>query len=136
MPYVITNMCLREGSCAPVCPVDCIVKGKPASEWPQYYIDRDTCIDCGACVPECPYGAIFTEEEVPQAYVAQGGERLSVPANTPGFPETYEGVDINGDPIHLEATRVLEEGEIVDFTPSIQVNIDFYESGPGYHALD
>ena len=58
MPHVITSLCLREGSCAPVCPVECIIPGKPEDKWPNYYIDADTCIDCGACEAECPEGAI------------------------------------------------------------------------------
>ena len=65
MTHIITNICLRDGGCAEVCPVECIVPGKPEEEWPLYYIDPDTCIDCGACVPECPWEAIFPEEDVP-----------------------------------------------------------------------
>ncbi|MGC8780401.1 MAG: 4Fe-4S dicluster domain-containing protein, partial [Anaerolineae bacterium] len=55
MTHIITEICLRDGGCAEVCPVECIVPGKPEEQWPLYYIDRDTCIDCGACVPECPW---------------------------------------------------------------------------------
>ena len=77
MPHVITSLCLRDGGCQTVCPVECIVAGKPEDEWPLYYIDPDTCIDCGACVPECPWAAIFPEDEVPSAYKAKGGEKLS-----------------------------------------------------------
>jgi hypothetical protein len=43
---------------------------------------------------------------------------------------TYEG-----DPVHVPATRVLTEGEVVDLTPAIQDNRDFFEKGPGYEAL-
>jgi ferredoxin len=74
MTHIITSLCLRDGGCVTVCPVECIVPGKPQEEWPWYYIDPDTCIDCGACVPECPYSAIFPEDEVPSAYKASGGE--------------------------------------------------------------
>jgi ferredoxin len=66
MPHVITGLCMREGACVEVCPVDCIVPGHPIEEWPWYYIDPVTCIDCGACVPRCPYNAIWPEEEVPE----------------------------------------------------------------------
>src|SRR4030081_1005008 len=68
MTHIITSLCLRDGACVEVCPVECIIPGIPESEWPWYFIDPDTCIDCGACVPECPYEAIFPEDEVPQAY--------------------------------------------------------------------
>ncbi len=64
--YVVTDLCLRDGACAEVCPVECIVPGQPKEDWPWYYIDPDTCIECGACVPECPYGAIFAAEDVPE----------------------------------------------------------------------
>ena len=52
MTHIITSLCLRDGACMEVCPVECIVPGKPEEEWPWYFIDPDTCIDCGACVPE------------------------------------------------------------------------------------
>ena len=65
MTHIITSLCLRDGGCIEVCPVECIIPGKPESEWPWMYIDPDTCIDCGACIPECPYEAIFTEDETP-----------------------------------------------------------------------
>ena len=77
MTHIITSLCLRDSGCVDVCPVECILPGKPQEQWPWYYIDPDTCIDCGACVPECPYGAIFPEDEVPAAYTAKGGEYLS-----------------------------------------------------------
>jgi len=63
--HIITSLCLRDSSCVEVCPVECIVPGKPVDRWPWYYIDPEVCIDCGACIPECPYEAIFEEEEVP-----------------------------------------------------------------------
>ena len=87
MSYIITSLCLRDGGCIEVCPVECIVPGDPVEEWPWMYIDPDTCIDCGACVPECPYEAIFPEDEVPSAYSASGGEYIS----RKGFSGHYEG---------------------------------------------
>ncbi|WP_411752315.1 ferredoxin family protein [Serratia sp. (in: enterobacteria)] len=69
MTYVIFDLCIRDGACVDVCPVDCIVPGIPEAEWPWYYIDPDTCIDCGACVPECPVDAILPEEDLPAAQV-------------------------------------------------------------------
>jgi ferredoxin len=136
MTYIITSLCLRDASCVEVCPVECIVPGKPESEWPWFYIDPDTCIDCGACVPECPFEAIFPEDEVPSDYVAKGGEKISMPAGTEGFDETFEGSDHHGEPVQLEHTRSLEEGEIVDLTKDIQPNYDYFQDGPGYSALD
>jgi NAD-dependent dihydropyrimidine dehydrogenase PreA subunit len=136
MPYVITSLCLRDGSCAITCPVDCIVPGNPIDEWPQYYIDLEACIDCGACISECPHGAIFTDEEVPEDYAAKGGERISMPAGIPGFDERYEAQDIDGEQILLRFTKTLQECDVIDLTPSVLANIDFFESGPGYEALD
>ena len=136
MTHVITSLCLRDSSCVDVCPVECIVPGKPVDEWPWYYIDPDTCIDCGACIPECPYEAIFTEEETPPDFIAKGGEVLSMPAGTPGFDEKYTGENQYGEPVEVPATRTLEEGEEIDLTPDIQPNYDYFIEGPGYDALD
>ena len=65
MARVITSLCVREGACATVCPVECIVPGKPEDKYPWYYIDAETCIDCGACESECPVSAIFPADDVP-----------------------------------------------------------------------
>jgi NAD-dependent dihydropyrimidine dehydrogenase PreA subunit len=134
MPHVITSLCLRDGGCQTVCPVECIVAGKPEDKWPLYYIDPDTCIDCGACVPECPWSAIFPEDEAPSAYKAKGGEKLSQPKGTAGFSEIYDGKNHNGDAVHLEGTKTLAAGESADLTPDIAVNAKFFKEGPGYKA--
>ena len=134
MTHTITSLCLRDGGCVTVCPVECIVPGKPVEEWPLFYIDPDTCIDCGACVPECPFAAIFPEDEVPGAYKAKGGEKLSKPAGTPGFTESYDGHNHDGEPVHLDATRTMKAGEVMDFRPDTAVNADFFKKGPGYSA--
>ncbi len=63
--YVIFDRCIRDGACAEVCPVECIVPGQPVEEWPWYYVDPDTCIACGACVPECPVDAVLPMEDLP-----------------------------------------------------------------------
>ena len=68
MTHVIFDLCIRDGACVEVCPVECIIPGQPEDEWPWYYIDPDTCIDCGACVPECPVEAILPEEDLPEEY--------------------------------------------------------------------
>jgi ferredoxin len=114
MTHIITSLCLRDGACVEVCPVECIIAGKPENEWPWFFIDPDTCIDCGACVPECPYEAIFPEDEVPSAYEMKAGQ-----ARVPF--DTKAKVEAGG-------------GEVVDLTPDIQPNYDFFKSGPGYNA--
>ena len=134
MTHVITSLCLRDGGCATVCPVECIVPGNPVDQHPLFYIDPDTCIDCGACVPECPWAAIFPEDEVPSAYKAKGGEFLSMPVGTAGFTTVYDGHNHDGDAVHLDATRVLAAGEVVDLTPDTAVNAAFFKDGPGYNA--
>lgn len=115
MTHIITALCLRDGACVEVCPVECIVPGIPEQEWPWYFIDPDTCIDCGACVPECPFEAIFPEEDVPDAY--------EMPAGVEYVPwDTKEKVAASG-------------GEVVDLTEAIQPNYDYFTDGPGYDAL-
>ena len=132
MTHVITSLCLRDSSCVDVCPVDCIVPGKPTDQYPLYYIDPEVCIDCGACVPECPFGAIFPEDEVPAAYAARGGEYLS----RVGLNGHYEGTNHHGDPVVLEAVQQLAAGETVDLRADIQTNADYFKGGPGYSARD
>ena len=136
MTHVITNLCLRDGGCVDVCPVECIVPGKPESKWPAYYIDPDTCIDCGACVAECPFEAIFPEDEVLSDFVAKVGQRLNMPAGTEGFNEVFDGTNHHGVAVHLENTRTLKDGEVVDLTPAIAQNAEYFKSGPGYSAQD
>ncbi|MBT3239757.1 MAG: ferredoxin family protein [Chloroflexi bacterium] len=132
MTHIITSLCLRDGGCIEVCPVECIVPGMPQEKWPLYYIDPDTCIDCGACIPECPYEAIFTEDEVPDAYDATGGEFIAKPSGTEGFDTAYTGTNHHGVEVKLDATKALEAGETVDLTEETQANYDFFEEGPGY----
>ena len=115
MTHIITSLCLRDGACVEVCPVECIIPGQPENEWPWYFIDPDTCIDCGACIPECPYEAIFIEEEVPSEYTMAAGQKR-IPW---------------GSKVEEESAA----GEVVDLTEDIQPNYDFFASGPGYDAL-
>ena len=114
MTHVITEICLRDGACMEVCPVECIVPGQPESEWPWYYIDPDTCIDCGACVPECPFEAIFPEEDVPTDYELKAGQQY-MPADT-------------------KTLMTAEGGETLDMTSATEVNAAFFTDGPGYEA--
>ncbi|HEY7068165.1 MAG TPA: heme-binding protein [Chloroflexota bacterium] len=62
MPYVITDLCTRDGSCVEVCPVACIHTTPDA---PQFYVDPDICIECEQCVVVCPVDAIFLDVDVP-----------------------------------------------------------------------
>jgi ferredoxin len=138
MTHIITSLCLRDGGCIEVCPVECMVPGKPESEWPWIYIDPDTCIDCGACIPECPYLAIFPEDEVPGDYKAKAGDKLSRPGD-PNFAgkatEHYEGHDNKNAPIVLEEVVTLAAGDVVDLRPDIKPNYDFFKGGPGYSVM-
>jgi ferredoxin len=109
-----------------------MIPGQPVNEWPWIYIDPDTCIDCGACVPECPFNAIYPEDEVPSAYTAKGGEIVS----NVGLTGHWEGTNHHGGKIVLETTRTLEAGEVIDLTPDIKPNYDFFQGGPGYSAKD
>lgn len=135
MSHVITSLCLRDGGCVTVCPVECIVPGSPVDKYPLFYIDPETCIDCGACVPECPFGAIFPLAEVSSQYIAQEGQHLFKPVGTPGFVEKYDGVNYEHDPVHLKSTKTLKAGEVIDLTPDIGANADFFKNGPGYNAI-
>jgi ferredoxin len=92
------------------------VPGQPKSEWPWYFIDPDTCIDCGACVPECPFEAIFPEEDVPTDYELKAGQEYI--------------------PFATKVRVTAAGGEVINLTPSIQPNYDFFSSGPGYDALN
>ena len=132
MTHIITSLCLRDAGCVEVCPVECIVPGKPQEEWPWYYIDPDTCIDCGACIPECPFEAIFPEDEVPTSYTAKGGEYIS----NLGLKGHYEGTNHHGEKVVLDSVRQLAAGEAVDLSPDIQPNYDYFTKGAGYKALE
>lgn len=116
MAHVITSLCLRDGACRDVCPVECIVPGKPEDQWPWFYIDPDACIDCGACAPECPYEAIFPEDEVPAAYTMKAGQGR-IPHDTK---------------VKIQAAG----GEVVNLRDDISYNAAFYKDGPGYKAKD
>src|SRR5512143_3583773 len=132
MTHIITSLCLRDSGCVDVCPVECIVGGKPQEQYPWFYIDPDTCIDCGACIPECPFEAIFPEDEVPSAYTAKGNEYISMVGNT----GHYEGTNHHGEQVTLDSVRQLKPGETVDLTADIHPNYDYFKSGPGYSALE
>ncbi len=135
MTHIITRLCLRDTACVEVCPVECMVLGKPEEVWPLLYIDPDTCIDCGACVPECPYEAIFPEEEVPFDFTAPagiwiGGTKEQLPDGVP-----FSGV-IDGHNVTLLNAKQLAGGEVLDLTEDIPAYYAFFSEGPGYDALN
>ena len=139
MTHIVTRLCLRDTACTEVCPVECMVLGKPEEDWPWLYIDPETCIDCGACVPECPYEAIFPEEEVPFDFVADNrhGDGTWVAMKKeeqPGGP--LNGVEVDGHPVYILNAVKLAPGTKVDLTKDIDANYDFFTNGPGYDALD
>ncbi|MEK6222464.1 MAG: ferredoxin family protein, partial [Chloroflexota bacterium] len=126
------SLCLRDAGCIEVCPVECIVPGMPDDKYPLYYIDPETCIDCGACIPECPYESIFTEDEVPDAYEATGGEYLAGIVGTAGFDTEFVGTNHHGVEVKMATTRILDAGEVIDLTPDTPANYDYFENGPAY----
>ena len=65
MPYVITDVCTRDGACVEVCPVACI---HTTPEAPQFYIDPDVCIECEQCEVVCPVDAIYLHTDLPDHY--------------------------------------------------------------------
>jgi ferredoxin--NADP+ reductase len=84
MPYVITELCIRDGACAEVCPVVCI---HSTPEAPQFYIDPDICIECEQCVVVCPVDAVYLDVDLPTEYEAAEEE------NAAFFRETKEPVE-------------------------------------------
>lgn len=135
MTHIVTRLCLRDTACVEVCPVECMVLGKPEEEWPWLYIDPDTCIDCGACVPECPYEAIFPEEEVPFDYEVPAGVWIANTKELLPDGQPFEG-EIDGHQVKLLNAKQLAGGEVLDLTEDIPPNYDFFSEGPGYDALD
>ncbi|MFC1959092.1 indolepyruvate ferredoxin oxidoreductase subunit alpha [Chloroflexota bacterium] len=85
MTHIITALCNRHGGCVDVCPVACIVRGKPNTAWSDTYIDPATCIDCGACIPACPYTAIWPEEEVPDFLMVSIQQNYDFFQDGPGY---------------------------------------------------
>ncbi len=134
MTHIVTRLCLRDTACVDVCPVECMVLGKPEKEWPWLYIDPDTCIDCGACVPECPYEAIFPEEEVPFEFVAKPGVWIVNTKELLPDGQPFHG-EVDGHKVKVHNAKQLKGGEKFDLTEDIPANYEFFSAGPGYDAL-
>jgi len=100
MPYVITELCIRDGACAEVCPVACI---HSTPEAPQFYIDPDICIECEQCVVVCPVDAVFLDVDLPPEYEAAEEQ------NADFFRETKEPVEQLSYAQALEMIHATEE---------------------------
>ncbi len=139
MTHIVTRLCLRDTACVDVCPVECMILGKPEEEWPWLYIDPDTCIDCGACVPECPYEAIFPEEEVPFDYEVpdkHGGGLYIAMKKEDQAGSPLVDAEVEGHTVNVLNAVLIPAGEVLDLTEDIMPNYDFFSEGPGYDALD
>ena len=53
MAYVITDDCIKCGTCVDECPSEAIDT--------KYVINPDLCVDCGTCADACPSEAIQPE---------------------------------------------------------------------------
>ena len=51
--YFITDACIGCGSCAAVCPQNCIM-----TDSVPYVIEQEHCLHCGNCLRACPVGAV------------------------------------------------------------------------------
>lgn len=66
MPHAITQICVVDASCVPVCPVGAIRPAPGSAGFAQaqmLYIDPVTCIDCGSCLRACPVAAIRVDDD-------------------------------------------------------------------------
>ena len=86
MTHVIFDPCIRDGACADVCPITCIVPGEPEDTWPWYYVDPNACIDCGDCVAVCPVDAIGPDEKLLRIYTAALETNARFFREGPGYP--------------------------------------------------
>jgi uncharacterized protein GlcG (DUF336 family)/NAD-dependent dihydropyrimidine dehydrogenase PreA subunit len=89
MPYVITDLCTKDGACVEVCPVACIHTTPDAA---QFYIDPSICIECEQCEIVCPVDAIFLDTKLPQE------RRPSIDVNASFFRKNK----VAFEPIHLD----------------------------------
>ena len=111
MPYVITELCTRDGACVDVCPVSCI---HTTPEAPQFYIDPDICIECEQCKIVCPVDAIDLDSELPEEH------RPSIEVNARFFRANKEVVG----PIPLEvALEIVHSAQRYATEKGIKVSV-------------
>lgn len=79
MPSVISDACIKCGTCATVCPVSAMHVSDT-----QLVINPEVCIDCGACIAECPVSAITTDAEADEAAIKYNAEQSKVCPNAEG----------------------------------------------------
>ena len=65
-----------------------------------------------------------------------GGEVLNGTAHMHGYDTPHDCTTYEGDPVHLDYCRILLEEQQVNLTDAIQCNRDFFETGPGYLAVE
>ena len=53
MAYIISDDCIKCGTCIDECPNEAISEGDT-----KYVINPDACVDCGTCADACPSEAI------------------------------------------------------------------------------
>ena len=57
-----------------------------------------------------------------------------MPVGTSGFDTVFNGSNHEGEEVHLEATRVLAAGQVLNLTDDNEPNAEYFKSGPGYSA--
>ncbi len=124
MPQVIMLYASTKVAVADRLPVECITPGNPWQE-PYYYNDPIPVLIVGACEAECP-----TMQFIPMRMYhhlqSQGGEYLSIrlellASTTPG---KYRHVET----CKTRCSSELAAGEVVDLTPAIEDNAEYYKS--------
>ncbi len=83
-PFLVENRCVACGTCARVCPPQCIWivratdpdTGKPARRPSEFHIDLGICMQCGFCAEMCPFDAIKMGHEIEIASFSGGASFL------------------------------------------------------------
>ena len=132
MTHIITSLCLRDSGCVEVCPVECIVPGKPTKSGPGTTSIPTPALTAAPAFPNARTKPSSPKMRCPSAYTAKGSEYIS----KLGLSDHYEGTNHHGEKVVLDCVQQLEAGEAVDLTADIQANYDYFKSGTGYKALE